>query len=68
MTELVDITKAQIIHKLDEIQPNWWIEWADQTDLHDLAMVYVNPQDVKLRVIRKIWPMAQAIYLITQEK
>lgn len=67
MTELRRITPEQVISKLDEVQPDWWKEWADQRDLLDLINNYLTEDGLKSRVINKVWPLGRAIYLITLE-
>lgn len=68
-TELSKITPDQVMAKLDETNPGWWLEWADHQDLLDLHRDRsCIPATIRQRVIRKVWPLARAIYLISQEK
>lgn len=51
----------KIMAKLDENNPRWWAQWADQIDLYQLATRTATETTVRNRVALKlIGPIVQA--------
>lgn len=51
----------KIMVKLDEIAPNWWLRWADQSDLRQLATGTATETTLRNRVALLLFsPIVQA--------
>lgn len=61
------MSEEDLVQRLDKTNPLWYIHWADQQDLVDLALARVTHPGLKLRIVRKVWPVAQATYQHLQE-
>ena len=42
---------SKIIEAMTAQRPDWWIEWADQTDLRQLTSGLASPDQIKTRIV-----------------
>jgi len=51
----------EIMNKLDLYQPNWFISWADTTDLRDYARGGINKEGLRHRQQDKVIAISHAM-------
>ena len=70
--KLEDITADTVMEVMDQHQPQWWIEWADQRDLAQAASSLMSADQrekmLKTRVKSKVMLVLQAAYQITKDQ
>lgn len=69
-TEIKDMAVKTVMGQMTQLHPEWWIEWASQSDLADAMRLRSREMQINFlqtRASDRVLLVLQAVYILTKK-